>query len=132
MRWPRLCAVLSLLPALVEGRMLDDPTALFAADLDELLAVKVQVASRTDASLLEAASVVSLITAADIRQMGARDLRDVLRQLPGFELGIRVFGYPEFGLRCFGNVHQVYSRLIYFFWFCRYRRQCYGFVRQFT
>lgn len=99
MRWPVFFAVLSVLPSLSEGRTLSDPAALFAADLDELLAVKIQVASRTDASLLEAASVVSLITAADIWQMGARDLRDVLRQLPGFELGIRVFGYPEFGLR---------------------------------
>ena len=67
--------------------------------LEEILKVKLTVATRTETTLEEAPSVVSVITAEDIRRMGARDLRDVIRTVPGFELGIRSLGYPEFGLR---------------------------------
>lgn len=67
--------------------------------LEEILNVKVTVASRTETTQADAPSVVSVITADDIKRMGARDLRDVLRSVPGFELGVRVFGYPEFGVR---------------------------------
>lgn len=67
--------------------------------LEELLNVKVTVATRTETSLLDAPSIVSVITAEDIRRMGARNLQDVMRTVPGFELGVRNFGYPEIGLR---------------------------------
>ncbi len=67
--------------------------------LDELMAMQISVASRTESSLLDAPAVVTLITEEDIRRSGARDLRDALRLVPGFEPGVRVFGYPEFGLR---------------------------------
>lgn len=67
--------------------------------LEDILNVKLTVATRTETSLEDAPSVVSVITSEDIRRMGARDLRDVLRTVPGFELGVRSLGYPEFGLR---------------------------------
>lgn len=68
--------------------------------LEELLNLKVTVATRTETPLLEVPSVVSIITANDIRRMGARDLRDVLRTVPGFDIGVRgQLGYPQFGLR---------------------------------
>ncbi|HEX5756885.1 MAG TPA: TonB-dependent receptor [Arenimonas sp.] len=67
--------------------------------LEQLLMVDISVSSRSSVSLLNAPSVVSVFTAADFRRMGARDLRDVLRRVPGFELGIRSFGYAEFGMR---------------------------------
>lgn len=72
---------------------------LLTLSLDELLGVQIKVASRTETSLMDAPSVVSIITAEDIRRMGARDLRDALRHVPGFELSVRTFAYPEFGLR---------------------------------
>lgn len=68
--------------------------------LEEILNVKVVVASRTETTVMDAPSIVSVITAEEIRRMGGRDLRDVLRSVPGFELGIRgTLGYPEIGLR---------------------------------
>lgn len=72
---------------------------LLALSFTELVNEKVQVASLTETTLLDAPAVVSVITAAEIQRMGARDLRDVLRYVPGFELGVRSFGYTEIGLR---------------------------------
>lgn len=77
----------------------EPPAELLSLSLSELTTKTVQVASLTETSLLEAPAVVSVITSAEIQRMGARDLRDVLRFVPGFELGVRSFGYPAFGLR---------------------------------
>ena len=92
-----------LLPALaacgLQARQ-EKPQNLQQLSLEELLNVKVTVASRTETTVLEAPSVVSVYTAEDLRRMGARDLRDVLRQVPGFEVGVRAqLGYPEIGVR---------------------------------
>jgi len=92
-----LLAMLMAGPATADG---DEQVArMLNMSLDELLDVRISVASRTEASLFDAPSVVTLITDEDIRRSGARDLRDALRLVPGFEPGVRVFGYPEFGLR---------------------------------
>ncbi len=78
----------------------EKPKGLQQLSLEELLNVKLTVASRTETTVAEAPSIVSVFTAEDLRRMGARDLRDVLRVVPGFELGVRgQLGYTEFGLR---------------------------------
>ncbi|MDR3669602.1 MAG: TonB-dependent receptor [Holophaga sp.] len=92
--WPALAAASLCLSAGEEPAH-----GLQQMSLEELLKVKLTVASRTETTLDEAPSVVSVITAEDIQRMGARDLRDVIRTVPGFELGVRMIGYPEFGLR---------------------------------
>lgn len=76
-----------------------DVARLLNMSLDELMDVGIRVASRSEATLLEAPAVVSVLTADDLRRIGARDLRDALRYVPGFEPGIRSFGYYEFGFR---------------------------------
>ncbi|WP_285575275.1 TonB-dependent receptor plug domain-containing protein [Geothrix limicola] len=82
------------------GPQLNEVRGLPQMSLEELLSVKVSVATRTESTVLEAPSIVSVFTADDFRRMGARDLRDVLRTVPGFELGIRSqLGYTEFGVR---------------------------------
>lgn len=43
--------------------------------------------------------VMSVITAEQIRRMGARDLRDALRLVPGLQLGIGAVGYPQITMR---------------------------------
>lgn len=68
-------------------------------DLEQLLKVRVDVASQGESTLLDAPAVVSVITADEIRRSGARDLRDVLRTVPGFEPGVRMIGYPQIGVR---------------------------------
>jgi len=47
----------------------------------------VTVASLTEESLEKAAGIVSVITAGDIRRLGARNILDVIDLLPGMELG---------------------------------------------
>ena len=80
--------------------MADGEQPLTQMSLEEILGVKLVVASRTETTVIDAPSIVSVITAEDIRRMGARDLRDVLRTVPGFEIGVRgTLGYPEIGLR---------------------------------
>ncbi len=44
-------------------------------------------------------AVMNVITAEQIQQMGARDLRDVLRLIPGLQLGIGAVGYPQVSMR---------------------------------
>ena len=51
---------------------------------------RVSVAGFTTTTLRESPGIVSLITSEDIQRMGARDLTDVLRFIPGFDLSIDV------------------------------------------
>lgn len=67
--------------------------------LQELLEMKVAVASKTAFSTREAPGIVTLITREEIRESGARDLIDVLRLVPGMEFGIDVRGVTSIGIR---------------------------------
>ena len=57
---------------------------LLSMDLAELL--KVEVATGTDKQLSEAPAVVSVITAADIEAMGARNLSEAIERVPGLHV----------------------------------------------
>ncbi|HLO66481.1 MAG TPA: TonB-dependent receptor plug domain-containing protein [Holophaga sp.] len=61
-------------------------------DLLALLSTPVTVASRTAMTTRETPGVVSLITREEIQAMGARDLIDVLRMVPGMDFGYDVQG----------------------------------------
>lgn len=50
----------------------------------------VSVAGFTTTTLRETAGIVTLITAEDIQKMGARDLTDILRFVPGFDIALDV------------------------------------------
>ncbi len=68
--------------------------------LEALLSLRISLASRTEQTLAEAPSVVSVITAQDIQQMGARSLEDVLRTVPGFDVVLNPQGSNlGFGVR---------------------------------
>ncbi len=60
--------------------------------LQELGDVKVSVASNKERSVREQAGVVSVITENEIRSSGARNLIDLLQQVPGFSFGQDVQG----------------------------------------
>ncbi len=62
--------------------------------LEDLVAQKVTIATNTAKSLGTAPSVVSVVTADDIKATGATDLADILQSVPG----IHVF-YNHFGMR---------------------------------
>lgn len=61
----------------------------FFAELPVVLSV-----SRLEQPTREAPATVSVITAADIRSSGARDLADLLRMLPGFQVADNIYGAP--------------------------------------
>src|SRR5581483_8017174 len=67
--------------------------------LDELLATEIQVASKKEQSLREAPGIVTVITEEEIRNSGARDLIDLLRQVPGFDFGVDVQGVAGAAMR---------------------------------
>ena len=67
--------------------------------LAELLATKVEVASRTAQTLRTSPGVITLLTREEIVASGARDLLEVLRFVPGFEGAADVQGVVSLGFR---------------------------------
>ncbi|MCP4148415.1 MAG: TonB-dependent receptor [bacterium] len=76
-----------------------DDEDLFEISMEELLNIEIAIATRSLQSIEDAPSIVSVITAGEIERMGARDLRDVLRTVPGFEMGMRATSYTKIGIR---------------------------------
>jgi outer membrane receptor for ferrienterochelin and colicin len=63
-----------------------DTTDIYTLSLEELMSMTVTSSTKTEVSLQRAPSVVRLFTKEDIRQMGFQTLREVLDQIPGFEI----------------------------------------------
>ncbi|MCP4691863.1 MAG: TonB-dependent receptor [Desulfobacterales bacterium] len=59
---------------------------MFDMSLEELLDVKVSIATKFPMASEEAPAIVSVVTAEEIRNMGARNIIDILRTVPGFDL----------------------------------------------
>ncbi|MGZ3863949.1 MAG: TonB-dependent receptor plug domain-containing protein [Bacteroidia bacterium] len=68
-------------------------------ELEKLVNSLISVASKKPLSVRESPSIVSLITADEIKAMGARDLMDVLRMVPGIDFGVDVLGVTGLGMR---------------------------------
>lgn len=67
--------------------------------LEDLLDIKTSVASKTQKSMRESPGIVTVITKDEIRKMGARDLIDALRMVPGFNFGHDVQGVVGLSVR---------------------------------
>ena len=67
--------------------------------LEELMNVKVSVASNKETTTRNSPGIVSLITAEEIAHSGARDLFDLLLTVPGFSFGSDVQGVTGLGFR---------------------------------
>lgn len=74
-------------------------TKLEEMSLEELLNVKVTVASGVQDLITDAPGVVSIITSEEIRYSGARDLIDVLRKVPGLDFAQDVENLIGAGVR---------------------------------
>jgi iron complex outermembrane receptor protein len=74
-------------------------TKVFSMGLEELMNTKVNIATKSDKSINETPGVVSVITSEEIKNMGARELEDVLQTVPGFEIMRRANGYNGIGIR---------------------------------
>lgn len=61
--------------------------------------VLVEIASKRGEAIREAPSIVSVITREEINAYGARDLADILRMVPGFDLAVDVNGLFSIGVR---------------------------------
>jgi len=59
--------------------------------LDFFTEERIALVTRNEQSSEEAPAIVSVITRAQIERYGARDLGDILRLVPGFELGLDVY-----------------------------------------
>ena len=62
-----------------------DSTNYDALSLEELMNIKISVASIKELTPRESPGVVSYISAEEIHESGANDLVDVLRMVPGFD-----------------------------------------------
>ncbi len=67
--------------------------------LDDLLNAQTTVASKSKRTIRNAPGVVTIISRREIVRSGARDLIDVLRMVPGFELNVDVQGVTGLGFR---------------------------------
>jgi outer membrane receptor for ferrienterochelin and colicin len=86
-------------------------SAIYSMSIEELMNTNVTIATKSDQPIIETPSIVSVITAQDIKNMGARELEDVLQTVPGFELIRSYSGYYEVGIRGVKNSRNT-SRLL--------------------
>ena len=68
-------------------------------NIEDLLNQEITIATKSKQKISEAPSIVTIITAEEIKNMGARDLRDVLEIVPGFEFSRTRNGVLNIGLR---------------------------------
>ena len=61
--------------------------------------IKITVASIKELTPRQSPGIITNITSEDIRNLGARDLMEVLRHVPGFEFGVDVEGVVGLGIR---------------------------------
>lgn len=66
---------------------------LLSLSLEELTATKVKISTNTEQALSKAPSVVSVITAEDIKATGATNLVEILQSVPGVYIRTNLFGF---------------------------------------
>ncbi|HEX7413290.1 MAG TPA: TonB-dependent receptor plug domain-containing protein, partial [Bacteroidia bacterium] len=69
------------------------------SELEKLINSLISVASKKPLNVRESPSIVTLVTADEIKNSGARDLVDVLRLVPGIDFGMDVEGVVGIGMR---------------------------------
>lgn len=70
-----------------------------ALSLEDLMNIKISVASIKELTPRESPGVISFISADEIQESGARDLIDILRLVPGFDFACDVQGIVGIGVR---------------------------------
>lgn len=67
--------------------------------LEEMMNVKIAVASKNGMTQRESPGIITIITEEEIKNLGARDLIDVLRFVPGFDFAGDIQNYVGLGVR---------------------------------
>ncbi len=91
-----LCSASIQVPSTVVAQSGSDLANL---SLEELMNIKVDVASGKATSLKQAPGIVTVLSEEEIKTSGARDLIDVLNLVPGIQFGVDVFGVTSVGVR---------------------------------
>jgi outer membrane receptor for ferrienterochelin and colicin len=99
--WPALLLLLTTFssPSALYSQQAGSKKAFDDLSLEDLLDVKISVASKTNMTQREAPGIISVITQAEIINSGARDLIDVLLQVPGFMPALDVQNAVGIGIR---------------------------------
>lgn len=85
-----LVGLVQVLPAAAND---EDVQKLLPLSLEDLLGVTVSISTNTRQSLSKAPSVVTLITADDIKAAGASNLMEILQSVPGIYIKNNLFGF---------------------------------------
>ena len=82
---------------------------LFNMSIQELMQIKVKVASKSEEKLKDAPSVISIINRRQISNLNPRNLSDILNIIPGFNYQISNLGSPLFQFR---GIHSVNDQIL--------------------
>ncbi|MCP4582285.1 MAG: TonB-dependent receptor plug domain-containing protein [candidate division Zixibacteria bacterium] len=91
-----------LLPCQTYAQRHIEADELLTMTLEELMDVKVTIASKTAMHQRETPGIVTVVTSEEIQNSGAGDLIDVLRLVPGIEMVVDVWGVTGITMR--GNI----------------------------
>ena len=91
--------VKAILAGLLGTATLASAEDLESVNMDDLLNISSSIASNKARSLREQPGIVSIITADEIANSGARDLIDILRLVPGFDFAHDVLGHNSWAFR---------------------------------
>jgi iron complex outermembrane receptor protein len=104
------CVALAACPLIVAAAD-DDPRDLSSLPLERLLDLEIDGASKFPQKMTAAPSVVTVITAAEIKEHGYRTLADILRTVPGLYV-TNDRNYEYLGARGFGRPGDYNSRVL--------------------
>lgn len=89
--------------------MADEPEEFGGLDLSQLANIEIVTATKRSISVRKAPAIATVITAEEIRNMGARNLLDVLRMVPSFGVSVDNDGIPELEVR---GIRTFYSEKV--------------------
>ena len=85
----------------------DDATDYFSMDLEQLMRVKIEVATRRPQTVSEAPAIITVFQRSELEHLGVTSLIDVLKHAPGIETSLSPDGHWRIavrGLRKDGNI----------------------------
>ena len=101
-----LLCILSLAELAIADDQKDTLTYLKSLSIEELLDTQVTSVSKRPEPLFDAAAAITVLTAEDLRRVGARSIPDALRLVPGLQVGHIDSSRWEVGARGFSDYFE--------------------------
>jgi iron complex outermembrane receptor protein len=102
------CCLLQALSAQADDNTYEQARKLLPLTLAELMAVKVSISTQTKQEVATAPSVITVITADDIRATGTANLMEILQSVPGIYVRANQFGFkPLISFRGAAGTHAL-------------------------